>query len=187
MTAKIQKNHLTKNKYSRPAKPLKNVKGVVIHWVANPMTSAKANRDFFESRKGGKKSFGSAHFIIDLDGDVIECIPENEMAYHVGAYKYSTDRLGKYPNNCTLGIELTHPDWSGKFNPAVYGSAVYFTAYLLRKYDLTVRDLYRHYDVTGKKCPRYFVDNDAEWEKFKNNVAGLFIDWKNQIGSVVGC
>ena len=28
----------------------------------------------------------------------------------------------------------------------------------------------RHYDVTGKNCPKYFVENEDAWEMFKDNV-----------------
>ena len=59
----IQKAYLTPNKYSRPQRPLQSVNGVVIHWVANPKTSAMMNRNYFENRKYGKTNFGSAHYI----------------------------------------------------------------------------------------------------------------------------
>ena len=28
----------------------------------------------------------------------------------------------------------------------------------------------RHYDVTGKNCPKYFVEHEDEWEQFKKDV-----------------
>ena len=28
----------------------------------------------------------------------------------------------------------------------------------------------RHYDVTGKICPKYFVDHEDAWELFKGDV-----------------
>ena len=64
---------LTKNKYSRPGVPLKAVKGIVIHWVANPGTSDQANRNYFESLKAqppgllpDKYRYASAHYISSL-------------------------------------------------------------------------------------------------------------------------
>ena len=44
----IQEEFLTVNPYSRPGTELKNVKKIVIHYTANPGTSAQANRDYFE-------------------------------------------------------------------------------------------------------------------------------------------
>ena len=42
---------------------------------------------------------------------------------------------------------------------------------ICRRYNLTVNNIIRHYDVTGKDCPRYYVQNPNEWIKFKNDVA----------------
>ena len=32
------------------------------------------------------------------------------------------------------------------------------------------KDIIRHYDVTGKECPKYFVDYENEWNLFKAQV-----------------
>ena len=116
----IEKRLLTLNPFSRPGKPLIGVYGIVVHWVGNANSSAVANRNYFESLKDQKNNEGryaSAHYIIGLLGEVIQCLPEEEIAYHVGANKYTPNALkylSSYPNNCTLGIELCHPE-----NPAV--------------------------------------------------------------------
>lgn len=166
----IIKKLLTKNPYSRVGKRIYKIKGVVIHWVANPGTTADQNRVFFELRKFGKHGYGSAHFIIDLNGDIYQCIPTNEMAYHVGASEYTQTalrNLSDYPNDCTIGIEFTHPNWIGNPSPETYKSMIELTAYLLKKHKLSaLHDLYRHYDVTGKDCPRFFITNFDKWDDF---------------------
>jgi N-acetylmuramoyl-L-alanine amidase len=170
---KIEKDFLTINPFSRPAKKINTIKGIVIHWVANPNTTFIQNRNFFENRKDGKSGYGSAHYIINLDRDVIQCIPDEEMAYHVGAIEYNIDsvkKLSKHPNNCTLGIECCHVDWDGKMTPETYFSLTELTAYLLRKYNLNIDNLYRHFDITGKNCHKWFVENPALWEIFKNEI-----------------
>ena len=48
---------------------------------------------------------------------------------------------------------------------------VQLTAFLCKKYGLTEKDVIRHYDVTGKNCPKYFVEHEDEWEIFKADVA----------------
>lgn len=165
---------LTINEYSRPGTKLKGIKGIVVHWVANPNTSAKANRNFFENRKNGKSGYGSAHYIIDLNGSVLQCIPSSEMAYHVGANSYKASAvktLGSYPNATTLGIECTHTDWNGKMTNETYESLLELCKDLCMVYKLNpLTDLYRHYDITGKDCHKWFVDNLKEWEKFKKEV-----------------
>lgn len=172
----LKKNNdfLSPNEYSRPGIKMKKVKGVVIHWVANANTSAKANRNFFENRKLGRSGYGSAHYIIGLDGVVITAIPEDEMAYHVGAQKYNPsalDRLSSYPNNCTIGIECTHIDDSGLMTEYTYDALVLLIADICRRYSLNpLKDLYRHFDITGKDCHKWFVDNPTEWERLKAKV-----------------
>jgi N-acetylmuramoyl-L-alanine amidase len=168
---------LTKNKYSRPCVLLKAVKGIVIHWVENAGSTAQANRNFFEGLKNQpsgldpkKYHYASAHYVVGLRGEVIRCVPDREVCYHVGAETYTNEalrRLSVYPNNCTIGIELCHPGWDGRFTGETLQSCRELAAALLRAYGLTLEDLWRHYDVTGKVCPKYFVEHGDEWDAFR--------------------
>jgi N-acetylmuramoyl-L-alanine amidase CwlA len=170
----ITKDYLTPNKWSRPQKKIVKVKGIVIHWVANPNTTAANNRNFFESRKLGTKGFGSAHFIVGQQGEIIQCMPLEEMAYHVGSTTYTADalkRLGSYPNELTLGIECCHIDWEGNMKDTTYNSIVDLTAYLLKQYNLSVNDIWTHQLVVGwKDCHRLFYKHPELFTKFKNDV-----------------
>ena len=73
-------------------------------------------------------------------------------------------------NADTVSIEVCHPDETGKFTDATYRSLVQLTAWLCVKFDLKEDQIIRHYDVTGKNCPKYFVENEDAWEMFKDNV-----------------
>ena len=150
---------LTSNPYSRPQTKLKKVKGLVIHYVANPGTTAQQNRNYFEGLKDSKNTKASSHFIIGLDGEIIQCIPSGEIAYA------SNER-----NEDTLSIECCHPDATGKFNQETYDSLVHLTAWLCGKFDLTTRDVIRHYDVTGKQGPLYYMENPKAWQQFLTDV-----------------
>ena len=66
----------------------------------------------------------------------------------------------------TLSIECCHVDETGEFTEATYNSLVELTAWLCGKFDFTTEDVIRHYDVTGKDCPRYFVQHEDAWEQF---------------------
>ncbi len=146
---------LTPNPYSRPQTALKEVKGLVIHYTANPGTTAQQNHDYFEGLKDSKLTKASSHFIIGIDGEIIQCIPSSEIAYA------SNER-----NEDTLSIECCHMDETGEFTEATYNSLVELTAWLCGKFDFTTEDVIRHYDVTGKDCPRYFVQHEDAWEQF---------------------
>ena len=50
----VEKDYLTANPWSRPETPLKKIDGVVIHYVGNPGTTARANRNYFESLSRGR-------------------------------------------------------------------------------------------------------------------------------------
>lgn len=148
------------------------VNAVVLHWVANPKTTARANRDFWEMRKHGKIGYGSAHFIVD-DTEVVEAIPTDEIAYHVGADEYTrfaTEKLSSYPNNCTIGVEMCHPNWSGRYTAAVWSRAVALVGDLLMAHRLSPTHITTHHAITGKECPRWFVTNPSELDRFRWDV-----------------
>ncbi len=150
---------LTPNEYSRPQLALDKVNGIVIHYTANPGTGAKQNRDYFEGLKDSHDTKASSHFIIGLDGEIVQCIPTTEISYA------SNDR-----NSDTISIECCHEDSTGEFNQDTYASLVHLTAWLCGKFQLTTEDVIRHYDVTGKNCPKYYVENEDAWEQFKKDV-----------------
>ncbi|MFA9379026.1 MAG: N-acetylmuramoyl-L-alanine amidase family protein [Lachnotalea sp.] len=146
---------LTVNEYSRPGNASDKINGIVIHYTANPGTTAIQNRSYFEGLKDSKTTKASSHFIIGLEGEIIQCIPTNEIAYA------SNDR-----NNNTISIECCHMDATGKFSDETYQSLVHMTAWLCGKFDLRPKDVIRHYDITGKLCPLYYVENEDKWEQF---------------------
>jgi N-acetylmuramoyl-L-alanine amidase len=176
----IQRDLLTANPFSRPGKKLDSVKALVIHWVANAGSTAKQNRNYFESLKNqslndAKARYASAHFIAGLEGEVIQCIPSGEMAYHVGAKTYTPEALGSlghYPNNCTIGIELCHPRPDGQFNAETLQAARELCALLCIQFTLDpAKDIWTHHGVTGKICPKWFVEHPEAFDEFKQGAA----------------
>ena len=165
----ITEDFLTVNTNSRPGTSLKRVKGIVIHYTANPGTGAKANRDYFESRKDQEDTTAnkvSSHFVVGLDGEIIQCIPLNEIAYA------SNDR-----NQDTISIECCHPGKNGKFNKKTYHSLVQLCAWLCDQYEIQDKsDIIRHYDVTGKLCPLYYVKHPSQWDKLKSDIWDCLLD-----------
>ena len=159
----IDQNFIRKNIFSRPDVSLKRVSNIVIHYVGNPGTSAESNRNYFDSladqdqAQGGASS--SCHFIVGLEGEILQCIPVSEMAY-----------ANAPRNNDTIAIETCHPDETGQYNQETYDSLVKLTAWLCRELELSPGDVIRHYDVSEKGCPRYFVEHEDAWKQFKKDV-----------------
>ena len=151
---------LTPNEYSRPQIPIESVQYIAIHYTANPGATAIANRNYFENLATTHDTKVSSHFVVGLDGEVVQCIPTSEMSYATNSR-----------NVDTLSIECCHPDETGKFNEATYDSAVKLSAWLCVRFGLTSENVIRHYDVTGKNCPKYYVENPDAWIQMKSDIA----------------
>lgn len=156
----------------------------MIHWVGNAGSSAMGNRNYFERLKYQKadeslkyqEKYASSQFIIGLNGEIIACMPEDEVAHHAGNYNMNLN---------SIGIENCHPDWGGKFNNQTYTSLIKLLAHLCKKYGLNQNDIIRHYDVTGKVCPKYYVEHQDAFEQLKADVANkLGNDYTKQVVNV---
>lgn len=156
----IEEDLLTLNPYSRPGTALTEVNDIIVHYVGNPATSARQNRSYFQGLADSGATYASSNLIVGLEGEVLLCVPLNEVAY------CSNSR-----NSDSISIEFCHPDESGEPTQATYDSLVTLTAWLCELYGLDENDLLRHYDVSGKGCPRYYVDNEGAWEQFRQDVA----------------
>lgn len=150
---------LTVNPYSRPGTAREEINGIVIHYTANPGSGAQANRDYFEGLKDSHITKASSHFVVGLEGEIIQCIPTAEIAYA------SNER-----NRDTVAIECCYENEDGSFNQETYNEVIHLTAWLCAKFGLDENDVIRHYDVTGKKCPLYYVEHEDAWEQFRADV-----------------
>lgn len=150
---------LTPNEYSRPGDALKKVNNIFVHYTANPATSAAQNRSYFENLGQTHETSASSHFIIGYEGELVQCIPLEEIAYAVAGR-----------NEDSISIECCYLDEDGEFTDETYTTLVHFTARLLQKYGLEAEDLRRHYDEGGKACPKYYVENEDEWWNFVRDV-----------------
>lgn len=153
---------LTVNEYSRPGDELKEVNNIFVHYTANPGTSAAQNRSYFEQLKDTHERSASAHFIIGYEGETIQCIPLNEIAYAV---------QGR--NEDSISIECCYTAADGSFTQETYDSLIELLRWLTDVYDLQEEDILRHYDCGGKKCPLYYIENEEEWAQLKRDVGNL--------------
>ncbi len=159
----IQQKFIRKNIFSRPDVSIKRVDNIVVHYVGNPGSTAEANWRYFDGladqdpQQSGTSA--SSHFIVGLEGEILQCIPLGEIAY-----------ANAPRNQDTISIEVCHPDETGEFSTDTYDSLVKLTAWLCEELDLSANDVIRHFDVSGKGCPKYFVDHEDTWKQFKKDV-----------------
>lgn len=151
---------LTISEYSRPGDSLGEVKNIFVHYTANKKTSAAQNRSYFENLKDTHDVRGaSAHFIIGIEGEILQIVPLDEMAYAV-----------QTRNEDSISIECCYKYDNGQFTQETYDSLIKLLAWLVDTYELEADDILRHYDCGGKKCPLYYVENEDAWRILKRDV-----------------
>lgn len=151
----VDKQIIQINGSGRRGEKLDTVNSIVIHYVGNPGTTAQQNHDYYDQ----PDTTVSSHFLVGLEGEIIQCVPMDEKS------SASNDR-----NSDTLSIEVCHPDATGQFTQESYDSLVKLTAWLCDHCHIGRDQVIRHYDVTGKLCPLYFVENPEAWEQFLEDV-----------------
>lgn len=140
---------------SRRGEYLEDFSGIVIHYVGNPGTSAKQNRNYYANPGTEVNS----HFLVGLEGEILQCLPLEEKS------SASNER-----NRDTISIEVCHADESGVFSEESYAALLQLTAWLCKEGGLKSEQVIRHYDVTGKVCPKYYVENPKAWDAFKQDL-----------------
>jgi hypothetical protein len=135
-------------------------RGLVVHGTGNRAAGAHAaaHRDYFE---GHPQRQVAAHYVVD-DRSVIRCVPEDEVAYHAGAARYreaAVRHLGPHPGRATIGVEIC-VNRDGDFALA-WCNAASLAADILQRHGWGVDAIYRHFDLTGKRCPDFMVVDEA--------------------------
>ncbi len=142
------------------------IEWIVIHYTGSRRIQGRASQIAKSSK--GWKSQKSTHYFVGDDG-VFQTVEDSRRAYHCGPY--SEDNKCAACNNNSIGVDLVEhkrASWSGDVNDRDW----YFTAETLRngaelvamladKYNIHDDHIIRHFDITGKWCPRPFVGDDV--------------------------
>lgn len=146
MANKPQINKLiSKVNFSDSNRSAGQIKYLVKHYVG-ATGGAEANcKYFYDTYRGA-----SAHFFVGHNGEIWQCVEENDTAWHCGAksYKHSECR-----NSNSIGVELcVKKDKNGKwyYTEKTKKAAIQLFAYLMDKYGIDESHVLRHFDVTGK-------------------------------------
>ena len=156
--------------YSRSTR---NIKWIVVHFTANDGDSDESNARYFKNNI--KKA--SAHYFVD-DDSVTQSVPDNYVAYSVGGDKYKNTKGAKYfnivNNTNSLNIELCDTVKNGKndLSAKTRANAILLIKQKAKKYRIDRNHIIRHYDVTGKNCPKYFVEDIYLWNRFLDDIFG---------------
>lgn len=150
------------------------IKYIVIHYTANDGDTAANNGAYFANNVVK----ASAHYFVD-SGAIVRAVPDNRVAWAVGGNKYpscSSTGGGRLYGLCTntnsLSVELCDDTKNGTIYPSAktIQNALALTQDLMKLYNVPKSNVIRHFDVVGKLCPAYWVD-DVKWkEEFWNQI-----------------
>lgn len=151
------------NKYGRPGTKRNRTTKIAWHFTGQHDVPAKNTVSYFSNvvangyKVNGRYIYASSHLVMGLDGEIYNIIPFNEIAY-------TTNDANSY----SIGVECATTGSDDHYTDEEYVSMVKTGAWLAQLYKLDPRvNFIRHYDVTGKICPRYFVNHKSQWEQFK--------------------
>lgn len=148
-----------------------DIKYIVIHYTANDGDTDEGNGNYFANNIVG----ASAHYFVD-DDSITRSVPDDYIAWAVGGSKYKYTKGGTFYGKCTnansISIELCDTKKNGvyDFTEATIKNAADLVKLLMEKYTVPVERVIRHYDVTGKVCPKPFVDDEKAWKEFKERL-----------------
>lgn len=156
MMVPIKTNLAHKGNYGG-LRTISDIKYIVIHYTANDGDTDENNGIYFKNNDVD----ASAHYFVD-DDSITSSVPENYIAWHCGAKKY------KHPecrNANSIGVEICDDVKNGVVYPSAktIRNVLDLTKSLMKKYNIPRENIIRHFDVTGKHCPAYWVD-DAKWK-----------------------
>ena len=146
---------------------------LVLHYTGNNGDTAANNAAYFQNNLVK----ASAHYFVD-DTTVYRSVPDLKIAWAVGGTPYGDcgktgggTLYGIVTNRNSISIELcdTVRDVAYGASEATLTNAVHLCWELMKRYRIPVSHVCRHFDVTGKHCPRYFVD-DTAWAAFKRRL-----------------
>lgn len=168
----IRKTNLAHRSNYGNKRSTSSIKYIVVHYTANDGDSDENNGKYFN----GANRHASAHIFVD-DDSCTQSVPDDYVAWSVGGKKYSNTNgakfYGKATNSNTLNIEMCDTVRNGKYEATekTQENTITIIKEKMRQYNIPIDRVIRHYDVTGKLCPAYFVDEDA-WKAFKAKITG---------------
>ena len=155
---------------------------LVYHYVGATGGGA-ANARYFHNTAGTE---ASAHYFVghaSEGAEIWQSVPEADTAWHCGAKTY---RHPKCRNANSIGIEMCchrKPDGTWTIDEETLAAAAELGRDILARYGIPMDHVLRHYDVTGKLCPRPLIDEGA-WADFKKRLEEETMTYYKTIGDV---
>lgn len=157
----MKTDYLNINEMTRTGEKIKKVENIILHSIGNVNTTLKMCKKEIDNLSNEGNVYFSLHYIIDKEGNTLNCIPEDEIS--LSCRKIDI-------NYYAISIGCIPRDESGRFSKKTIDSLVTLTSSLCKKYNLEKKNILRHYDITLKRCPMYYVDNCVMFEEIKRKI-----------------
>lgn len=148
----------------------KDIRYLVYHYTGNDGDHDTGNAEYYRDNVVE----ASAHYFVD-DDSITQSVDDLHIAWAVGGKKWRDcaqtggGKLhGIVTNANSISIEMCDTRRDGTYNvtDATAENALALGRMLMKKYNIPLENVVRHFDVTGKHCPAYFMDAEA-WAAFK--------------------
>ena len=151
---------------------LNTIKYLVYHYTGNDGDTDEGNGKHFHNHIVK----ASAHYFVD-DDSVTQSVPDNYIAYSVGGKCQSSHHpLYKVcTNSNSISIEMCDCFKNGvvEITDKTLENAIELGRMLMKKYNISIDRVIRHYDVNGKACPNCNnLLSDKAWNAFKSRLTG---------------
>ena len=169
MALTIKTNLANRQNYGS-ARTAADIKYIVIHYTGNDGDHDEGNATYFKNNVVK----ASAHYFVD-DDSVTVSVPDLFTAWSVGGTKWKDcattgggTMYGKITNANSISVEMCDTLRNGTLmaTEKTMANTAELVKSLMKKYNVDIDHIYRHFDVTGKHCPAYFM-NAAAWAEFK--------------------
>lgn len=189
--------HVTKS-------PNRTPQYLAIHFTAGSTSTAGAAQNVYNTFVSRS---ASADFAVD-DRDMVQFNPDikNYYCWAVGdaknKYSQGGSLYGKATNKNTISIEIcstclpktsttlsvaNHSGWS--FTETALNNAVALAKMIMKKYNIPIDRVVRHYDISGKLCPGIIGWNNEDIYNQNGSKSGersnsdKWLDFKNRLSS----
>lgn len=163
-----------KENYSNVRRSTLTIKYIVLHYTSNIGDTALNNVKYFNSTV----TKSSAHYFVD-DDNIYQSVPCDFAAYAVGLgsmskpYISNPEFFNKCKNSNSISIEMCGGKTTRECSARTKQRACELTYALMKCFNIPLSNVIRHYDVTGKKCPAWAVDDPAKWLELRIEIAKL--------------
>ena len=176
--------------YNSANRGVNDIEYIVIHYTANDGDSDEGNANYFKSANRE----ASAHFFVD-DDSITLSVELKDIAWHCGGSVYNdiattggASLHGICTNTNSIGIEMCDTNKNGQYDLSdkTRENTIKLVRALMSDFNIDINHVVRHFDCTGKYCPRYFCPpygSNDEWNKFKSEIINYTVTSSNNVST----